>query len=388
MSQSMEQSAEADPGAEVRRRWRLILGSEAQHTGNRSLAELNESDTQIDESLSFLFDREQEGRAEFLKERSAGLDPSTLSVPDWLGRVRRLFPRSTAEQLTRYALERYQLTEILADESTLSQLKPDIDLLKAVLSVKSILPDRVIGMAKQIVRDVVEQLLRKLAFQMRRHFTGARRSPTQSRIPLARNFDVRTTIRRNLKHYQPSEKRLLIERAYFHSRTSRRHAWDLIILVDQSGSMTDSVIHSAVMASIFRSLPLLKTCLVVFDTNIVDLTDTCDDPVEVLMKVQLGGGTDIAKALRYGRQFVTQPRRSICVLVTDFHEGGPEAELLRIASELIESGVTLLGLAALDERAEPAYHRRLADRLARMGARIGAMTPEHLAQWVADKVRS
>src|SRR5690606_658066 len=202
------------------------------------------------------------------------------------------------------------------------------------------------------------------------------------------NFDFRRTLGGNLHRWDPQRRRLFVERPVFISRT-RRHAeqWDIILLVDQSGSMIDSVIHSAVMAACLWNLPGMRTRLVAFDTQVVDLTADVSDPVELLMKVQLGGGTDIARAVAYVQGLVATPARSIIVLVSDFYEGGSDHELVRRVKALVQSGATVLGLAALDAEASPAYDRELAARLVREGMHVGAMTPGELAAWLADKVR-
>ena len=163
--------------------------------------------------------------------------------------------------------------------------------------------------------------------------------------------------------------------------------WQLIILVDESGSMLDSVIYSAVTAAVFWGIKSLRTHLCLFDTSVVDVTAECTDPVETLMKVQLGGGTDIGQAMAYAASLVDNPRRTIVVLITDFFEGAPVQRLLTVTRQLVESGVTVLGLAALDDRAEPSYDRLLAERMVALGAHVGAMTPGELAEWVAGKVR-
>jgi Mg-chelatase subunit ChlD len=243
-------------------------------------------------------------------------------------------------------------------------------------------------MARQLVRKVVEQLMEKLARQITTPFTGAIDRRRRSFLRIAKNFDARTTIRRNLSQYDPETRRLYIRQPYFFSRVRRQSdRWQMIILVDESGSMADSVIHAAVTAAIFFGIKSLRTHLVLFDTSIVDVTEHCTDPVETLMKVQLGGGTDIGHALNYAASLVDNPRRTIVVLITDFFEGAPIHRLYSVTKQLIESGITLLGLAALDERAEPMYDRQVAERMVALGAHVAAMTPGELAEWVAQKVQ-
>ncbi|MFO0946816.1 MAG: VWA domain-containing protein [Planctomycetota bacterium] len=378
-----------DQQNELQRRWRLILGRDAVQSDGKPLGgEPSEEDADIDQALEFLFDREYGEETETYRPRAGGGERSRLTVPSWLSKVRKLFPKSTSEQMTRLALDRYGLTEVLADEKVLETMEPNMDLLRAILATQNVLPERLLGAARRIVRQVVRQLMERLRVTIRKPFSGAIDTTRPTSIALARNFDAKRTIRHNLKNYQPAEQRLLIERAYFHSRVHRQYPWDIILLVDQSGSMLSSVIHSAIVAGIFHSLPHLRTHLVAFDTSIVDLTDQIDDPVEVLFRVQLGGGTDITQAMRYAETLVRNPRRTILVLVTDFYENSPIGELLAITAKLAEDGVTLLGLAALDDSAEPAYHKDLARRLCKLGMHVAAMTPDKLAEWVAKRVRA
>jgi Mg-chelatase subunit ChlD len=370
---------------ERRRRWRLILGPDSQRNDQPSF--LTEQDAQIDQVLGYLFDREHDGSGGHRRDRIGTLDPSSLHVPQWLVMVRDLFPRSTAESLTKLALERYKLTAILADEETLQKIEPNIDLLRSILAVRSIVPSRLLDAVRRIIRKVVAELREKLEIKVRQHFSGGadRRSPNA--LKLARNFDVVRTIRRNLKHFQPKESRLVLERPYFFSRIHRQNPWDLFLLVDQSGSMVDSLIHAAVLAGIFQNLRMLRTRLIAFDTSVVDFSDQIGDPVELLLRVQLGGGTDIGQALAYVDPLLTRPKETMVVLITDFYEGGDEKRLLDRIARLVQHGVTALGLAALDDRAEPAYNRDLAKKLAKRGMSIAAMTPDRLAEWVAERIR-
>jgi Mg-chelatase subunit ChlD len=363
-------------------RWRLVLGESAEQSLG---CPLSGKDQECDRALGFLYDREYgPGRNVRKTSRQGGLGDSALSVPDWINQVHALFPKKTIERIEKDALERYQLQEMVTNPEVLERAQPNPTLLKAVLHTKHLMNQQVL----QLVRKVIEQLLEKLARPLQQPFLGAMDRRRRSHVKLAKNFDAETTIRRNLAHYDRDSKRLFIKVPYFSSRI-RRHLerWQIIILVDESGSMAGSVIHSAVTAAIFFGIKSVRTHLVLFDTNVVDVTEQCNDPVETLMKVQLGGGTDIGNALNYASTLVDNPRRTIIILVTDFFEGAPVERLLSTARKLLESGVILLGLAALDEQADPNYDRALAERLVAMGAHVGAMTPGELAEWVAQKVR-
>jgi Mg-chelatase subunit ChlD len=368
-------------------RWRLVLGESAEQALG---CPLSGSEQECDQALGYLYDREYSPGRNVRRsgERKGGLGESVMSVPDWINQVHRLFPKRTIERLEKDALERYQLQEMVTNPEVLQRAEPSQTLLKAILHTKHLMNQEVLSMARVLVRRVIEQLLEKLARPIQQPFQGAMDRKRRSHLKIAKNFDAETTIRRNLAHFDPESKRLFIRTPYFYSRI-RRHVdrWQIVILVDESGSMVDSVIHSAVTASIFFGIRSVRTHLVIFDTAVVDLTEHCSDPVETLMKVQLGGGTDIGNALHYAAGLVENPRRTIVILITDFFEGGPADRLLSTAKQMLESGVTLLGLAALDERAEPNYDRDLAQRLVAMGAHVGAMTPGELAEWVAQKVR-
>ncbi|MEU6159990.1 VWA domain-containing protein [Streptomyces sp. NPDC047130] len=373
-----------DPGLE---RWRLILGAPAE----ACTGPLGGEAAARDAALDWLYGRDPDlGRRGVRRgptaTREGGHGPSEVTAVDWLDDVHRLFPKETVERLERDAVEQYGIDEIVTDPEVLSRVEPSQSLLRAVLRTKHLMNPRVLAAARRIVEAVVEDLTRRLRPEIRRSLTGSRnRRP--SRIPLSRDFDLKGTLRANLAHYQPEHRRVLIERPRFHSR-SRRHLeqWQLILLVDQSGSMAGSVIHSAVTAACLWGLPGLRTHLVAFDTQVVDLTADVPDPVELLMGVQLGGGTDIARAVHYAAGLVENPRRTVVALVTDFYEGGDPYRLVRTVRDMAAQGVTVLGLAALDEEAEPAYDRELAARLAEAGAHVGAMTPGRLAEFVAEKV--
>lgn len=381
---------DAPQDAGRRARWRLVMGEGAEQL----CGGLGPEDQARDECLAFLYDREYgggrnvRGRAADGSGAQGGLGASALTVPDWINRVHELFPQRTIERLEKDALERYRLDEMVTNPDVLARAQPNPTLLKAVLRTKHLMNQDVLKAAQHLVRQVVADLMKRLAVDVRNAFQGALDRRRRSHLKIAKNFDIDTTLRRNLKHYDPEARRLLIETPFFFSRVRQQvDRWQLIVLVDESGSMLDSVIHSAVMASIFFGLKMLKLHLCIFDTAVVDLTADCVDPVETLMKVQLGGGTDIGQAIEYAGQLVENPRRTIVVLITDFYEGAPPARLFAAARKLVESGVTALGLAALDERANPTYDRETAARLVQLGWHVAAMTPGELANWVAEKVR-
>lgn len=368
------------------KRWRLILGRFA----NKQLPnKMSNIDTRRDDALDYLYSREYRGRGVRPQqiEKTGSLDPSQISIPEWLSEVRELFPKETVEVIERHALDRYQLTELLTDAEVLNRLEPNVELLKLLLAFRSQLQnDEVIAAARRIIRQVVEEIRRRLEGEVRRQLFGSRSRSGHSRLRVARNLDWRSTIRRNLKHYDPDKSRLYVQELKFYCRVERRLPWEILLCVDQSGSMAGSVIHSAVMAGILAGLPSIRVRLVVFNTDVVDLSEHVGDPVEMLMNVQLGGGTNIAAALAYCESLISNPHRSILVLVSDLCEGGSTEDLLAICKRLAESGVRTLGLASLNSNAEPYYDRDMAELLAECGMQIAALTPGRLAQWLAQVI--
>ncbi|WNG47189.1 VWA domain-containing protein [Archangium minus] len=367
-------------------RWRLVLGEAAEGALGNSL---DSKARAMDAALEWLYGREGDLADRDVRGRQGGTGPSSLTIPDWINEVHTLFPKETIERLERDAVERYKIDEVVTRVDVLSRVEPNETLLRAVLRTKHLMNPEVLAVARRIIEKVVRELMEKLSKEVRQTFSGVLDRRRRSPLKVARNFDFRRTLRENLDRYSPAERKLTIERASFFSRTRRfTERWQVIILVDQSGSMVSSVIHSAVSAACLWGLPGIQTHLIAFDTAVVDLTREVADPVELLMKVQLGGGTDIQKAVAYGAGLIEAPRRSIVVLITDFYEGGHPGLLVRRVKELCDQGTKVLGLAALEPDATPNYDRDLAQRLVDVGAHVGAMTPGQLAAWIAEKVRA
>lgn len=362
-------------------RWRLILGGYASgqlsFQGDGKL-ENGISCMDLEDALDFLYGREQ---GEDVR-REGGTEASRLTAATWITRIRKLFPRETVEILERHALENYGMTELLTDKEVLRKLEPNQELLKTILQLKHLMKGDVLEEAKRIVKKVAEQIAEKLNQDIRRSLLGRIDRGSSSPVPSIRSLDIRKTIRSNLKHYDEENGRLMLEHVYFNGRTRRYSKWRVVIAVDESGSMLDSVIHSAVMAGIFVKLPMLDTRLVIFDTQVVDLSNHLEDPVATLMSIQLGGGTYIAGALEYCETLIENPHRTMVVLVSDLCEGGSAQGLLGVSRRIVESGAKLICLTALDMEANPVYDRHMAQKLADMGAHVGAMTPGALGDFM------
>ena len=359
-------------------KWRLMLGNYAKEriTFGGDTARYVE----MEEVLDYLYAREY-GEENGVRQQG-GTGDSELTVSYWINQVRTLFPKETVEILEKQALDRYGMTELLTDKEVLAKMEPNQELLRMILQLKGMMSPDVLKEAERIVRKVAEDLMEKLEQKVRVSLTGKINRNQESVVKSAKNLDIKKTIAKNLKHYDVQRQRLVLERVYFHSRVKKYNNWRVVIAVDESGSMMDSVIHSAIMAGIFAKLPMLDTRLVIFDTNVVDLSEYADDPVETLMSVQLGGGTNIGQAVQYCEGLIANPSRTIFVLITDLYEGGSLKELFAASRNIIEAGSKMIVLTALDKNANPNYNRYVAAQMVELGAHVAAMTPEQLAEWV------
>ena len=362
-------------------RWRLALGRRAEEVdrglfgldGLREEARQLEIDperlAELDDALGFVYD-----------ERKGGRGGSRPYVPRWLGALREFFRHDVVALIQKDAIERRGLTELLFEPETLPYLEKNVDLVATILSARALVPDAARDIARGIVRDVVEELRRKLESQVRTAVYGALRRTSHSPIKLARNIDWKKTVGKNLRGWDRARRVLVPETIHFFANQRRRAEWDVALLVDQSGSMAESVVYSAVMASIFASLEVLRTRLLFFDTEIVDATPLLSDPVEVLFSTQLGGGTDINRAVAYAQEhFIERPEKTLFILITDLHEGGDAEQLVARMRQLVESRVRALCVLALSDHGRPSYDHELAARLVDIGVPCFGCTPGLLA---------
>lgn len=366
-------------------RWRLALGKDAEATESGfGLGALGESGgaselvgvgaerlADFDKALGFVYG-----------DRKGGSSASRPYVPTWLASLREFFSDNVVALVQKDAIERKGLTELLFEPETMPLLEKNVELVTTLVSARGLIPDKAKNIAREIVREVVEELRKKLAAQVRSAVVGAIRRDKTSPLRVMRNIDWKRTIRQNLKGWDAENERLVPERFYFWGNQKRRNEWDVSILVDQSGSMAESVVYSSVMAAIFASLDVVRTKLLFFDTEVVDMTPVLDDPVEVLFSTQLGGGTDINRAVAYGQKnFVEQPEKTLFILITDLCEGGNEKELLARLRQLVDSRVKVLCLLALsDHGGQPYYDHHLAKTVSELGIPCFGCTPKLLVQ--------
>ncbi|WP_027624551.1 VWA domain-containing protein [Clostridium lundense] len=363
-------------------RWRLVLGKYSNN--NLSFSEDNINYANMDTLLEFLYEREYgEERGVRSYRRLGDLNPSSLTVPQWITKIKELFPKETVEILEKHALDKYNLKELLTDKTVLEKLEPNPELLKSILQMKHLMKGEVLETARKIVKVTAEEIAKKLEQDIKTAINGRLDRNKYGSINSARNLDFKRTIKQNLKNFNRELNTLVVDRIYFNKRVKPSNPWRVVIAVDESGSMLDSVIHSAIMAGIFSKLPMLKINLVIFDTEIVDLTEYGDDVVQTLMSIQLGGGTHISRALQYCGSLMENPHKTIVILVTDLYEGGSYKTMYARAKDIIESGAKLIILPALGIDAEPVYDRGAAERMVALGANVAAVTPGGLAKWIA-----
>lgn len=356
------------------RRWRLVLGAgPADGTG----CTLMGADLGMDRALDALYD----------SDRKAALGASAPSVPRWLGDIRGYFPSSVVQVLQRDAFERLDLKQLLLQPEMMEAVQPDIHLVSQLISMRGLLGGTVKETARVVVRRVVEELLRKLEAPLRQAVGGALNRAIRNRRPCHSEIDWNRTIRANLRHYQQELKTVIPETRIGHGRGRRPNLRDVVLCIDQSGSMANSVVYSSICGAVLASMPAVRTRLVVFDTAVVDLTDQLADPVDVLFSVQLGGGTDINRAVGYCEGLIERPDDTILVLVSDLYEGGVAAGLLARAHRLVSAGVQFITLLALSDEGAPSYDRHLAGQLAALGVPSFACTPDLFLDLMATAIR-
>lgn len=371
--------AEFQNHSERNRRWRLILGGgEADGIGAEGGLTLDTQDTAMDQILAALY--ESQGK------RSGGLGGSSPKVARWLGDIRSYFPSSIVRVMQQDALERLNLQQMLLEPEMLAAVEPDVHLVANLLSLSQVMPSKTKETARLVVQRVVEDLLRQLSNPMQQAVQGSLNRSIRNRRPRHHEIDWHRTIRANLRHYQPDYRTIIPETRIGFGR-KRSALRDIVLCVDQSGSMATSVVYASIFAAVLASLPAVKTQLVVFDTAIVDLTDLLQDPVDVLFGTQLGGGTDINRALGYCQGLIRRPEETILVLISDLYEGGNREAMLKRVASLVNSGVQMVTLLALSDDGAPYFDHSNAAKFATLGIPAFACTPDKFADLMAAAIQ-
>lgn len=362
-------------------KWRLILGS-------FSNLEIDNEYSEIDETLNFLYDREYTQNGGYsldnFNNSNSSKEKSALTVPKWISKVKKLFPKETVEIMQKQALEKYKLTEILTDENILKEIEPNIELLKNILTFKDMMSQNVKKLAYDIVKKTLEEIKNKMEVEIKKVFYGKKLPNSNTTNKIFKNLDIKKTIRYNLKNYDIKNKTIFTDKLFFNQNIKKYNPYNIIILIDESGSMLDSVIYSSIMASIFANLPYLSIKLVIFDISVVDLSEHIKEPIDILFKVQLGGGTNIAQALEYAKKITFAPDKTIVLLISDLFDSNDYKLMYKNANDIIESGSKLIILTALDYNANSIYDKEASRYFSKIGAKVGALTPSKLSKWISD----
>ncbi len=363
-------------------RWRLILGQDSEDRfekmGGGGLS--GEMDM-MDQALAAIYNLNSPGSFG-TGGAGAGRGPSNPQITRWLGDVRSLFDPELVKIIQGDAMTRCGLKQLIFEPELLENLEPDVNLASTILMLKDQIPKRSKESVREFIKKIVEEINRLLEQDIRRAVTAAVNKRKHSPIPSAAALDYKMTIQRNLKHYNQELKTIVPEHFYFFDRTSTTAAnkWNVILDIDQSGSMGESVIYSSIISCILASMSSISTRIVAFDTNIVDLTEKSDDPVDLLFGFQLGGGTNIDQSVAYCEKFIENPKKTLFFLITDLEEGGNRAALLRRLGDLKEAGVTLVCLLALAEGGRPYYDTQMAQKVAALKIPCFACSPQMLPQ--------
>jgi Mg-chelatase subunit ChlD len=367
------------------RRWRLALGGADDGTG----VPLTGDDAQIDAALGALYDTSGDpaGPGQGPAKRGGGLGASAPQVARWLGDIRTYFPVSVVQVMQKDAIQRLGLTRLLLEPEMLDAVEPDVHLVGTLLSLNRVMPEQARESARTVVRTVTRDLERRLAQRTRAAVSGAlNRASRTSRPRRPADIDWNRTIRANLRNYLPSHRTIVPERLTGYARRQQAVARDVILCLDQSGSMASSVVYAGVFGAVLASVRSLRTSVVAFDTAVVDLTDQLADPVDVLFGTQLGGGTDINRAIAYCQRQISRPASSILILISDLFEGGNADELLRRIADLTAAGTQVIALLALSDDGAPAYDHDIAAALAELGVPAFACTPDAFPDLMAAAI--
>ncbi|MCS7020211.1 MAG: VWA domain-containing protein [Gemmataceae bacterium] len=385
-----------------KRRWRLVLGDPHDAGLDQALA-LSKTDKKLDQALTFLYGpHPQEGAggttatvvpsapsASSGTKREGGLAPTALQIHRWLGDIRRYFPAPVVQVVQKDAFERFGIQVLVSSPELLESIQPDVHLVATILSYKDLIPEQTKQTARQVVRRLVDLLIEKLANSVRQAILGGLDRIRRTRRPSSPNaIDWNRTIRANLKNYQ-DDYRTVIPEVVFGFPRKQRHVQlkHVILCVDQSGSMAESVVYAGILGSVIASLPAVRTSMVVFDTSVVDLTAELRDPVDLLFGVQLGGGTDIGRALGYVQKLINRPEDTILVLISDLYEGGSEQLCQQRVVELVQAGVQMIALLALDDRGQPQYNHGMARFMVQQGVPCLACTPSLFPELMAAAIQ-
>ncbi|MBX9858322.1 MAG: VWA domain-containing protein [Sphingomonas sp.] len=358
------------------RRWTLALGVD------EDAVELSEPDRRMAAALSALYDDDE-------KKGKGSLGGSAPRVAKWLGDIREFFPTPVVQVIQKDAFERKGLRQMLLEPELLATIEADVNLVADLVSMRSVMPEKTKETARIVIRKVVAELMERLERRTAEAIRGALDRSRRTNRPRFADIDWPRTIRANLRHYQAEQRTIVPETLIGFMRQQRRIADldEVVLCVDQSGSMATSVVYASIFAAVMASLPVVSTRLVCFDTAIVDLTEDLADPVDVLFGIQLGGGTDINRAVAYCADKIERPSKTHLILISDMYEGGDAHDLVTRIARLVAIGVNVIVLLALTDTGRPSYDPALSGRVAALGVPVFACTPDQFPELMATALR-
>lgn len=369
------------------RRWRMVLGAGDAQSPDGTGITLDGEDNNMDAALSALYDAPPPGGQSVRSaKRAGGLGASAPNIARWLGDIRKYFPTGVVQVMQRDAVDRLNLQRMLLEPEMLAAIEPDIHLVATLLSLQHLLPDTTRETARMVVGKVVAQLQDRLAQPTLQAVRGALTRSSRTRRPRHADIDWDRTVRANLANYQPRLKTVIPERLIGYSRRTSAIRRELIIAIDQSGSMSDSVVYASVFGAALASIRSLQTHLIAFDTAVADLTGQIQDPVDVLFGIQMGGGTDLNRAMAYCQSLVTRPGDTVVIVISDLYEGTANGDFVSRIAAMARSGVTCVALLALSDEGAPAFDHAAANALAQLGVPAFACTPAAFPDLVAAAI--
>ena len=368
------------------KKWRLILGGDE---ADGTFAELTDQEKEMDQTLSMLYDLERKkGFGYGEKKGTGGGGKSQPTVARWLGDIRKYFPAAVVQVMQNDAMKHPELQKkMLFEPEILEQVIPDVHLVATLLELGKLVPSKTKATARMVIQKVVEELLQKLEQKTIAAINGAINKAIRNTRPRHNEIDWNATILKNLKHYQPQFKTIIAENRIGYGRKSKKSLKDIVLCIDQSGSMSTSVVYSSIFAAVLSSLPHVKTKMIVFDTEVADLTENLSDPVDLLFGAQLGGGTDINLALSFCQQVIVRPTETIFVLVSDLYEGGNERQMQERMTHMVQSGLQFICLLALNDDGTPSYDANNAKKMAALGIPVFACTPDLFPDLMAAAIQ-
>lgn len=353
-------------------RWKLILGPSSDQAAP---VELNEEEQEVDELLNAIYGDKDK----------PGFGKSTNKIKRWLDGIRLKFPVEVVQIMQADALERQGVKEMLLEPELLEKIEPSVNLVATILQLQHLIPEKTKAVARALVQKLVQDIEKKLKPKIQFAVQTATRQHSKPCPPSAANIDWKKTIYRNLKNFRP-EIPAIIPDQWFGFKKGYKLP-QIIILVDKSESMINSMIYSAIVSSVLASMKSIQTHLIFFDTEVTDLTDKYTDPVDILFSIPCGGGTDIALAMQYAYQQIQNQNQCLVFLISDLYENGNKNELLAYCKKMTDKRVKLISLLCLNDEGSPDYDIQMAKAITALEIPCFACSPDRFPDLITTHLQ-